>query len=463
MVSGGPFSRRCPLYWHDGIPSRLSGTASSGKSYLTSSLRCIETLFVHDSSRRSFLPKQKVSFLQPPITDPFLRSVLCESHRALASLFTNDGDSPAAPGCLSFRRTQCSTDPVELGQMHVKGLLQVCSPPPLIHLNCADDFLRWPAIIGIIVASVVVISILICCVRCLCCGISCFDCFRGRGRKRSKYADAPSGFMPAPYQGYQPANGPHSYAPPQYAQFEVGRSRNATGGKVNEDSLPSMPSWDTATNRQVMEESHDQDVEMGKIDPQKAPMLAHQAPAPTGSHSELESPAKSLPYSQPGVAQSDFIGNHYGHTAPLHGTSYGQSSPNAPYSPDDYARHQSLLLNRLIRLTNRLRVPGTNRHRRTVHSRRGRPFIPTRRTELRHRMPCRQDGGPLRARGRMYERTNFEVILRLQIMVGKVLLGHIFLSPLREQLLGKNQWACCSRICNVVALFKIFDIVRCSR
>jgi len=184
-------------------------------------------------------------------------------------------------------------------------------------------------IIGIIIASVVTISIIICCVRCLCYGLSCC-CFRGRGRKRARYADAPSAFNPAPYQGYQPANSPHGYAPPQFAQFDASRDRNTMGGKVNEDSLPAMPSWDNAKDRKVLDESHEDDVELGKLDPQKAPMLAHQAPAPTARYPEMGPPSAGIPYQQHSVAQGGDPGNSYGQGSPGYGGAYGQGSPTGP-------------------------------------------------------------------------------------------------------------------------------------
>lgn len=213
--------------------------------------------------------------------------------------------------------------------------------------NCMSKaYCKWPAIIGIIIASVVVISILVCCARCLCCGLSCccdcFGCFRGRGRKRTKYADAPSAFHPAPYQGYQPANNPHGYQPPQYAQFDVSRPGNAPGGKIHEDSLPAMPSWETASSRKVLEESYDNDVEMGKLDPQKEPMIAHQAPAPTADYPELGSHRDDLPYQQHDTASAGDLGNPYGHNSPTYGGAYSHSSPAATrqyYSPDDIGRH----------------------------------------------------------------------------------------------------------------------------
>lgn len=167
--------------------------------------------------------------------------------------------------------------------------------------------------------------------RCLCCGLSCccdcLSCFRGRGRKRARYADSHSPFKSAPYQGYQPANNPHEYAPPQYAHFDANRNRNA---KVNEDSLPAMPSWSNARDRKVLDESNADDVEMGQMDPQRAPMLAHKSPNPTTKHSGTGPPTAGLPYEQHGATQGGDLGNPYGQGSAGYDGTYGHASPTAP-------------------------------------------------------------------------------------------------------------------------------------
>ena len=187
---------------------------------------------------------------------------------------------------------------------------------------------KWPAIIGIIIGSAIVISVLACCFRCLCCGLS--FCPRGRRRsKRSTNPSRPSAFVPAPYQGYQPANNPHSYSQPQFAQFDVSKSN-----KVHEDSLPAMPSWETASQKRVLQEddSHN-DVEMGKLE-QKAPMLAHKAPSPNTGYAEMDS---QIPYQQHGAKQGGDLGISYGQGQSYNGstayTSYAPSSVSTTYEP----------------------------------------------------------------------------------------------------------------------------------
>ena len=192
----------------------------------------------------------------------------------------------------------------------------------------AKAYCKWPAIIGIIVASVILVSILVCCFRCLCCGLSFCPC--GRRRKRSAYPSGPSAFNPAPYQGYQPANNPHSLAPPQFAQFDVSRSN-----KVHEDSLPAMPSWDAASQKRVLEnENHHDEVEMGKME-QKVPMLAHQAPSPTKGYAEMES---GMPHQHHGAQQGGDLGNSYAN----YGGPNSHALPTSPQSYDPPGRQSNL-------------------------------------------------------------------------------------------------------------------------
>ena len=178
---------------------------------------------------------------------------------------------------------------------------------------------KWPAIIGIIIGSAIIISILACCFRCLCCGLSFCPCGRRRS-KRSKYPSGSSPFISAPYQGYQPANNPHGHTQPQFAQFDV-----SSNNKVHEDSLPAMPSWETTSQKRVLqEEERHNDVEMGKLE-QKAPMLAHQAPSPNTSYAEIGS---EIPYQQHGAKQGGDLGVPY-----TQGQSYNAPNTYTPYAP----------------------------------------------------------------------------------------------------------------------------------
>lgn len=130
-------------------------------------------------------------------------------------------------------------------------------------------------------------------------------------------------FHPAPYQGYQPAPPPPSYEPPQFARFDVSKK-----GKVNDDALPAMPSWDTASERKIpkVEQHADEDMEMGRLDPlhaQQAPMLAahNGTTSPRPGHAEMD----SSPYRQHGGYDGGDLGSPYGRQES--GVAYGGAYP----------------------------------------------------------------------------------------------------------------------------------------
>jgi len=90
---------------------------------------------------------------------------------------------------------------------------------------------------------------------------------------------------PTPYGGYQPAPAPMAYGPPPAA---YGAPQFATfddpSRKINEDSLPPMPSWDTATKRRVEDTSPNPngDLEMGRLEPQPVGMRGGYNSVPNG-------------------------------------------------------------------------------------------------------------------------------------------------------------------------------------
>ena len=188
----------------------------------------------------------------------------------------------------------------------------------------------------IIIASLIVLSILFCLVRCLCCGLECccgiFACCNAccpspRNRKKergSKYADTPgSAFNPNPYHGYQPTPQPTYNSQPQYAQFDASKRGVGGGGNGNGDSLPAMPSWDNASSRRVADSN---DMELSKMHPiedeAKAPMLAHQAPNPHEDAFVGGMPGYQDQASQPGTYRgSPAPGMGHGHS-----DSYGSQS-----------------------------------------------------------------------------------------------------------------------------------------
>lgn len=180
-----------------------------------------------------------------------------------------------------------------------------------------------------------IISVVWCCARCLCCGLSCCceccHCLKCCGQccgccdppngRRRKYLDEPYKNLPA-NQGYQredpmsagalpfhrpvaPAAAPKA-EPPQYASFDV--AKNQPGG---EDALPAMPTWGDSESKKigVVAES----VELQQLKPegnaQTAPLMNGMSPAGTPL-SRTPVPGGISPYGPPGsqAASSGFLG-----------------------------------------------------------------------------------------------------------------------------------------------------------
>jgi len=163
-----------------------------------------------------------------------------------------------------------------------------------------------------------------CCCSCFSCCESC--CPSGR-HKSHRHTDQPSSFPPAAYHGYQPAPPPPSYEPPRFAQFDVSRN-----GKVHDDALPPMPSWDTASQRNVPERHREEELEMGRLDPlaaQKAPMLANVAPPPRAGYAEADSSPVHSPYQHQGGFQGGDLARPYGQEqSPTAYTGYARPPPS---------------------------------------------------------------------------------------------------------------------------------------
>lgn len=197
---------------------------------------------------------------------------------------------------------------------------------------------RWPVIIAIVVGSLIVLSILFCCIRCLCCGVECCcgicSCFNAccpsprKRRDQGSYNNNPPyrsvGPPQPPYQAQYQSHAPPTYSSPsynnapgynsgrpQYAQFDVSKP-------ANPDALPSMPSWNHAENKKIeVFEDHANDVEMNDLDHNghkpgtsgsQAPMLdgfagagaggmvAHQQRPGMGSRMDSRDPYDRSPY-----------------------------------------------------------------------------------------------------------------------------------------------------------------------
>jgi len=175
---------------------------------------------------------------------------------------------------------------------------------------------------------------------CDCCGGSC----DGRKDKPHKHLDDPyppaqpfrnQGYQaPAPMMGGGLGSKPE---PPQYAQFEVGKSGLAVTPALSEDALPPMPSWDSAAKKHVMTEEEKNAVELGELDPatgQKVPLMAGAvSPAIGGPPSPAHDPS---PYgSRPGqgVGGNGYMGggDPYGPPRPFNNGYRGPGSPGPGY------------------------------------------------------------------------------------------------------------------------------------
>ncbi|RVX71357.1 hypothetical protein B0A52_04931 [Exophiala mesophila] len=206
--------------------------------------------------------------------------------------------------------------------------------------KCMDKaYCKWPAIVGIVIGSIILLSFLACVINCVCCGArlcscccggcgSCCGscCPSGRNKEASKYKDDYSRMPATPYGGYQPQPAPapmtYGYPPPaaQFATFDE------PSRKVNEDSLPAMPSWDTATKRRVEDTSipadqpQNGDLEMGRLDSQSQRMrggyntvpnapLSPMSPNPQGDYFQNDSTIHQGYHSDLGMQRIDSQSN----------------------------------------------------------------------------------------------------------------------------------------------------------
>ncbi|KAK4694362.1 hypothetical protein P7C71_g3212, partial [Lecanoromycetidae sp. Uapishka_2] len=162
-------------------------------------------------------------------------------------------------------------------------------------------------------------------------------------------------FNPMPYQGYQPANNPNNAPPPygepaRFAQFDA-----PTGQKVTADSLPAMPSWDTAQSRRVEEPG--EDVELGKLAPTEKghrPMNSIGANSSSANllpqhpnYAEADSHPVTGPYEPHGNQLSPhYTGPDFGHgaghpyTGPDFSVGNGQQTSYSAYTPSESTRYE---------------------------------------------------------------------------------------------------------------------------
>ncbi|KAK4990998.1 hypothetical protein LTR66_006650 [Elasticomyces elasticus] len=181
--------------------------------------------------------------------------------------------------------------------------------------NCMSKaYCKWPTIAGIILGSLIVLSLAIC-------------------------LQPPVQYQQPPYQQQYQSQLPPIYnnPPAQYAQFDASGTKG--GHQIHEDSLPIMPSWDNAISRKVEDTTHPgelDDVEMEKLDQQgtqQAPMLSQTA-------TQLQnSPYRTL--SGAGGAEPEAMGmqNSYGYDADRPYQDYGHQQTgytNPTYSQPTY-------------------------------------------------------------------------------------------------------------------------------
>ena len=179
---------------------------------------------------------------------------------------------------------------------------------------------RWPVIVGIIVGSIILLSVLACIFNCLCCGYQgckcCCSCCCPSGRRRNK---TPKDFDDPPFHQHQPPPAPTPVyqappAPPSYrgaqqtAHFDAPKSPAA---HVNEDALPEMPTWAGAVDKHVEDSNHYDDVEMEPLNP----------------------PNRNQGAGTPGAVYSDYSPNPAMGAAAAGYRGFGPTDPRARRSP----------------------------------------------------------------------------------------------------------------------------------
>ncbi|KAF2655801.1 hypothetical protein K491DRAFT_598238, partial [Lophiostoma macrostomum CBS 122681] len=225
--------------------------------------------------------------------------------------------------------------------------------------NCmAKSYCKWPVIVAIVVGSLIVLSVVFCVARCLCCGAElacccckCCSCCcpSGGGRSGHKRVKSDSNGPPAYPPPYQPPIAPASIdsrpvnqqyrshaaptfnpapAPvpdrPQFATFDT------PSKPVNEDALPAMPSWseakDTHVEELVMPEKTG-DVEMDRLN-HNGSMTGTSVSGGMGVASARRSPGPS-----PIQRTPTDVSDPYGFPAGYHNDSLASSGPRRSPGP----------------------------------------------------------------------------------------------------------------------------------
>lgn len=222
------------------------------------------------------------------------------------------------------------------------GLMSLLTPP------------RWPVIAVIIIGGLILISIIWCIARCLCCGLSCCCeccsflkccgncCGCCDSPRKQKYLDEP--YIP-PHQGYRsepvmsagaiPPQRPTAKAadPPQYAQFA---SFDISKKEEGEDSLPAMPTWEDSERKKVVLEE-----EVVELQQLNKPEANGQGQPPMNGRSPPPGPGANTPVGPGGRSPYGPQGNHAaagGHMGPGPGALGGPHGTGA--MPNPYAMQQ---------------------------------------------------------------------------------------------------------------------------
>lgn len=140
--------------------------------------------------------------------------------------------------------------------------------------------------------------------RCICCGkdlvCCCCRCCGSSSSKKPKDAKHLGSAPPTPYHTGFPNNQYQSHAQPVYQNNAF--SQTATfEGKVHEDSLPAMPSWETAASRKIEVEEPPETLEMNRLKHDASPLSgtisppARPIPMRNGSGHSMDNRSPRLP------------------------------------------------------------------------------------------------------------------------------------------------------------------------
>lgn len=195
-----------------------------------------------------------------------------------------------------------------MGQLHVKNLLVRTDNYTLrILTRLTFSHSKWPVIVGIILGSIIAISILWCITKCICGGIAdCFSCCcsccssNNRNNNQGYQQPPPPPQYPMHHQYYGPQQPMYSAAPmyapsPMHAPPQMsggaggyrsapmsphdGLNKSGAQAGYNEDALPAFPTHGHGQDRHVPYD----DVEMGNL---QSPQAAQQQGLLSGGNAD---------------------------------------------------------------------------------------------------------------------------------------------------------------------------------